>query len=89
MLPVTQSRDAANMTDNKQAPKKAANTNTSKRGRAGNKGMVEVEPTFGCRDFYPEDMRRQRWLFDHFRAVAKIYGFQVLAQCVVQLANRN
>eukprot|EP01127_Copromyxa_protea_P004784 TRINITY_DN1460_c0_g1_i1.p1 TRINITY_DN1460_c0_g1~~TRINITY_DN1460_c0_g1_i1.p1 ORF type:complete len:413 (-),score=115.26 TRINITY_DN1460_c0_g1_i1:193-1347(-) len=38
--------------------------------------MVEVEPTFGTRDFYPQDMRLQRWLFDNFRAVAKSYGFQ-------------
>lgn len=65
------------MSETPQQQKPKANTNTSKRGRASKKGMVEVEPTFGTRDFYPQDMRLQRWLFDHFRAVAKQYGFQV------------
>jgi histidyl-tRNA synthetase len=48
-----------------------------KRGRNQKKGLVEVEPTFGCRDFYPQQMRLQRWLFDNFRSVASLYGFQV------------
>eukprot|EP01126_Amoeba_proteus_P061005 TRINITY_DN8141_c0_g2_i1.p1 TRINITY_DN8141_c0_g2~~TRINITY_DN8141_c0_g2_i1.p1 ORF type:complete len:477 (+),score=109.64 TRINITY_DN8141_c0_g2_i1:83-1432(+) len=52
------------------------NTNTSKRDRAKNKGMVEVEPTYGCRDFYPQEMRLQRWIFDNWREVARLYGFQ-------------
>ncbi len=28
------------------------------------------------RDFYPEDMRVQNWLFDHWRAVSRSFGFQ-------------
>ncbi len=28
------------------------------------------------RDFYPEDMRVQNWLFDHWRGVSRSFGFQ-------------
>jgi histidyl-tRNA synthetase len=38
--------------------------------------MVELEPTVGTRDFYPEDMRLQRWLFDNMRETARLFGFQ-------------
>lgn len=55
---------------------KGANTNTSHRGR-GKGDMIEVEPTSGCRDFYPQEMRIQNFLFDHWKAVAKSFGFQV------------
>jgi histidyl-tRNA synthetase len=30
----------------------------------------------GTRDFYPEDLRLRSWLFDHFRAVARSFGFE-------------
>jgi histidyl-tRNA synthetase len=30
----------------------------------------------GTRDFYPEDLRRRDWLFEHFRAVARGFGFE-------------
>lgn len=29
----------------------------------------------GMRDFYPEDMRLQNWLFEHWRAVSRSFGF--------------
>lgn len=61
---------------NKPEKVKAVNTNTSKRGRK--KGMIEVEPTSGCRDFYPEEMRIRTYLFDAWKAVAKSFGFQVI-----------
>lgn len=51
--------------------------NTSKRGRNKNKGIIEIEPVMGTRDFYPEDMRLRTWLFEQFREVAKSYCFQV------------
>jgi len=35
-----------------------------------------LDPPSGTRDFFPEDMRQQRWLFDRFREVAASYGFQ-------------
>ena len=30
----------------------------------------------GTRDFYPEDLRRREWLFGHFRAAARRFGFE-------------
>ena len=72
-----------NSTDNKRNKEKRPNTNTSHRGR--NKGgMIETEPISGCRDFEPEKMRLQRWLFDHWREVAKLYGFQEYEAPIVE-----
>jgi len=59
----------------KEKAKKVANT--SKRGRNQAKGLIEVEPVMGTRDFYPEDMRVRNWLFDNFRQIAKAFCFQV------------
>lgn len=36
---------------------------------------LDLAPPRGTRDFYPEDLRVQRWLFDHWRAVAAEHGF--------------
>merc|ERR1719478_1260473 len=33
------------------------------------------EPVSGTRDFFPEDMRIRRWLFDHWRSVSRAYNF--------------
>jgi histidyl-tRNA synthetase len=30
----------------------------------------------GMRDFYPEDMRLQNWLLDHWRAASRAFGFE-------------
>lgn len=57
--------------------KKGKNVNTSKRGRKQAKGMIEIEPVIGTRDFYPEDMRLRKWLFNHFHDVARQFCFQV------------
>jgi histidyl-tRNA synthetase len=35
-----------------------------------------LQPPRGTRDFYPEDMRHRTWLFDHFHAVARSFGFE-------------
>ena len=35
-----------------------------------------LQPPRGTRDFYPEDLRRREWLFGHFRAVARRFGFE-------------
>ena len=35
-----------------------------------------LQPPRGTRDFYPEDLRRRDWLFGHFRAVARRFGFE-------------
>jgi hypothetical protein len=68
--------------DQQQANKKAKGEKTkhgegSHRGRSNKKGMVELEPVIGTRDFYPEDMRVRNWLFGSFREVARQFCFQV------------
>lgn len=40
------------------------------------KMAVDLEPCSGTRDFFPEDMRMQRWLFDKFRETSALFGFQ-------------
>jgi histidyl-tRNA synthetase len=35
-----------------------------------------LQPPRGTRDFYPEDFRAREWLFGHFRAVARHFGFE-------------
>ena len=42
----------------------------------GESGGFSLDPPSGTRDFFPEDMRMQRWLFDRFRETARLYGFQ-------------
>ncbi|XP_049848618.1 uncharacterized protein LOC126315408 [Schistocerca gregaria] len=57
-------------------PKSASGPNTSKRGRKQAKGLIEIEPVVGARDFYPEDMVVREWLFEQFRSVASSFCFQ-------------
>ena len=38
---------------------------------------ISLRPPSGTRDFYPDDMRLQSWLFEQFRAVAHEMAFQV------------
>ena len=40
----------------------------------------------GTRDFYPEDMRRRNWLFDHFRRTATRFGFEEVDAPMVEHA---
>jgi len=42
----------------------------------GTASGVSVEPPSGTRDFFPAEMRLQRWLFNVFHKVAASYGFQ-------------
>jgi len=39
-------------------------------------GRDTIQPPRGTRDFYPEDQRRRDWLFAHFRAVSRQFGFE-------------
>lgn len=41
----------------------------------GKKVQIHLEPPSGTRDFFPAEMRQQRYLFDKFREVADLYGF--------------
>lgn len=36
---------------------------------------LSTQPYKGTRDFYPEDMRIQKWMFDRLRSVAEGYGY--------------
>eukprot|EP00928_Gymnodinium_smaydae_P014653 TRINITY_DN15396_c0_g1_i2.p1 TRINITY_DN15396_c0_g1~~TRINITY_DN15396_c0_g1_i2.p1 ORF type:complete len:609 (+),score=205.04 TRINITY_DN15396_c0_g1_i2:92-1828(+) len=38
--------------------------------------VIDVEPPSGTRDFFPQEMRLQMYLFQKFREVASLYGFQ-------------
>ena len=37
---------------------------------------LSTQPYKGTRDFYPEDKRIQKWMFDKMRRVAETYGYQ-------------
>ena len=37
---------------------------------------VSTQPYKGARDFYPEDKRRQQWLFDTWKQVVERYGYE-------------
>ncbi|MBN2446565.1 MAG: histidine--tRNA ligase [Phycisphaerae bacterium] len=36
---------------------------------------MKIQSPPGMRDFYPEDMRLQNWLFEHWRGVSRSFGF--------------
>ncbi len=38
--------------------------------------MSDLQGVRGTRDFYPEEMRLRSWLFSHFRAAARLHGFE-------------
>eukprot|EP00416_Gambierdiscus_australes_P035517 CAMPEP_0171096342 /NCGR_PEP_ID=MMETSP0766_2-20121228/44381_1 /TAXON_ID=439317 /ORGANISM="Gambierdiscus australes, Strain CAWD 149" /LENGTH=522 /DNA_ID=CAMNT_0011555303 /DNA_START=218 /DNA_END=1787 /DNA_ORIENTATION=+ len=42
----------------------------------GHASAISLDPPSGTRDFFPADMRLQRWLFSVFHKVASLYGFQ-------------
>jgi len=42
----------------------------------GKQKALDVSPVKGTRDFPPEDLRLQRWLFDNFRAVSLQFGYE-------------
>uniref|UniRef100_A0A2P2KQK6 histidine--tRNA ligase n=1 Tax=Rhizophora mucronata TaxID=61149 RepID=A0A2P2KQK6_RHIMU len=37
---------------------------------------IDVNPPKGTRDFPPEEMRLRNWLFNNFREVSRLYGFE-------------
>jgi len=38
--------------------------------------MIDLDPPSGTRDFFPKEMRQQRWLFNKFRETAALYNFE-------------
>jgi histidyl-tRNA synthetase len=57
--------------EEKKGDKKEENKDETK-----NSVVINLDPPSGTRDFFPWDMRQQRWLFNKFREVADLYGFQ-------------
>jgi len=49
-------------------------------------GEGRLQAPRGTRDFYPEDMRLRRWLFDRFRAVSERFGFEEVDAPIVEHA---
>ena len=45
-------------------------------GKSSSRQMVDLKPPRGTRDFFPEEMRLRTWLFDKFRHVSWVYGFE-------------
>jgi histidyl-tRNA synthetase len=45
---------------------------------------VSLQPPRGTRDFFPEDLRLRSWIFEHFRAVARQFGFEEIDAPVVE-----
>lgn len=64
----------------KEAPKKEAKEAKKGGKTAGESSKtqmpIDLEPPSGTRDFLPDDMRMQRWLFDQFAEVARLFNFQ-------------
>jgi len=59
--------------------KKEAKADAKKDGKKADdakKATISLDPPSGTRDFFPDEMRMQRWLFNKFREVAGLYGFQ-------------
>jgi histidyl-tRNA synthetase len=40
------------------------------------RGIIDVNPPRGTRDFLPEEKRLQNWLFSEFEAVSRSFGFE-------------
>ncbi|GAQ86789.1 Histidyl-tRNA synthetase [Klebsormidium nitens] len=38
--------------------------------------LIDTQPPRGTRDFPPEEMRLRTWLFNHFREVSRLFGFE-------------
>ncbi len=49
--------------------------------------QIDTAPVKGTRDFYPEEMRVRTWLFGHFRAVARSFGYEEYDACVLEHAD--
>nr|KAJ0220653.1 hypothetical protein LSAT_V11C200096310 [Lactuca sativa] len=71
-------------------PLSADNSNVNETTRAGRSGSisspphqvvdysqkVDVNPPKGTRDFPPEEMRLRNWLFQNFKEVSQLFGFE-------------
>ena len=58
---------------------------SSKKKKSGDP-VESLRAPRGTRDFYPDDMRRRNWLFDHFRQTAARFGFEEVDAPMVEHA---
>lgn len=48
--------------------------------------VIHLDPPHGTRDFYPEEMRQQRWLLNKWHATAKAFGFEEYDSSILEHA---
>lgn len=58
----------------KDKKEKAKDGKDKQKAKAEN--AINLEPPSGTRDFFPEEMRQQTWLFNKFKETAQLFGFQ-------------
>ena len=56
------------------------------KGQKSKTASAGLQPPRGTRDFYPDEMRRRNWLFDHFRTTAAQFGFEEVDAPMVEHA---
>jgi histidyl-tRNA synthetase len=71
----TKAQVTQNTTEVKQ-PQMQPEKKTKRKEQTGRGGMIITDPISGTRDFPPENMRLQRWLFDKFKQTAKLFSFE-------------
>ena len=54
----------------------SALTATSGKRSSKGKALIDTDPVQGTRDFPPEEMRVRNWLFNEWRQVAFLFGFE-------------
>jgi len=45
---------------------------------------IPTKPVKGTRDWYPTELRVRAWLFDHWRAVSRSFGYEEYDACVLE-----
>ncbi|KAK9814408.1 hypothetical protein WJX72_005451 [[Myrmecia] bisecta] len=48
------------------------------------KGLIDLNPPKGTRDFPPDEARLRQWLFGEFEAVSRLFGFQLFDAPVLE-----
>ena len=46
--------------------------------------MIDLQPVKGTRDFFPDEMRLRNWLFEVWRNVSELAGFEEYDTCVLE-----
>jgi histidyl-tRNA synthetase len=46
--------------------------------------VTQNQPVKGMRDFFPDEMAKRSWLFDHFRESARRFNFSEYDSCIVE-----